>query len=698
MATSYGQITLSKLEETYSVILSNESHTFSASSSAALSGSVESSVFAYKGDERIAATIGTISGKPTGMTVSISNNGTINAKFTVAVTTSMMTKSGVLTIPITVDGNSFEKKFSYSLALSGTSVTVSSTTYAYQLSTSGTTVPTGTWSSTPVAPTTTQYAWTRTITTFSDGSKATTYTVGGRIGDTGATGKGVSSIVKQYYLSTSNTGQSGGSWSATPAAYVSGRYYWVRDSITWTDGSTTTSEAVLDNGLNSANSKAEEAQSVAASAQTAASTALAQSVEYIAGTQTAVTGAWTGVTTDSALMTGKTIAYKLPYAGSGDATLQLTLAGGTVTAAIPVYLNTTRVTTHFGANAIINMTYDGSAWRASSIPNTNNYDRVLLNNDITAYSAITAGRIICGSNVGYKNIGTTVSFDLGYPLLYAASAISASSTGKNNYLSYPSVDASSNGTIESGAAKKTLYLKGTVSGNTFTIAGSGFMTTVEPTSENGFYYIPLGVMYSATQIYFQSSNKLYTYTYGAFQAVDVLGQRLAVDSINRLTSLEPTVNEYKTRVDTLEGEILSQVSSNYVATDGYEQYKEKTTSTISHLSDKIEYNFTRNTELTNAVDNALSAYKDKINRYIRFDENGIEIGDNTQDNPLSLKLGFVESNKQEIGFYNSGTKLAYWDGDMLDTGNVKVKQFRIGNFVAIPRTNGSVSWMKGSDD
>lgn len=70
----------------------------------------------------------------------------------------------------------------------GTSVTVSSTAYAYQLSTSGTTVPTGTWQTTPQAPTPTQYAWTRTITTFSDGSKATTYTVGGKTGEQGIQG------------------------------------------------------------------------------------------------------------------------------------------------------------------------------------------------------------------------------------------------------------------------------------------------------------------------------------------------------------------------------------------------------------------------------------------------------------------------------------------------------------------------------
>lgn len=89
----------------------------------------------------------------------------------------------------------------------GTSVTVTNTVYAYQLSTSGTTIPTGTWQTTPQAPTTTQYAWTRTTTTFSDGSTAVTYTVGGKVGQTGSNGndgRGVVSITEYFLLSSTN--------------------------------------------------------------------------------------------------------------------------------------------------------------------------------------------------------------------------------------------------------------------------------------------------------------------------------------------------------------------------------------------------------------------------------------------------------------------------------------------------------------
>lgn len=60
----------------------------------------------------------------------------------------------------------------------GTSVTVSSTETTYQISNSPTTTPTGEWSPSIVATTTVnKYLWTRVVVTFSDGKKATSYSV-----------------------------------------------------------------------------------------------------------------------------------------------------------------------------------------------------------------------------------------------------------------------------------------------------------------------------------------------------------------------------------------------------------------------------------------------------------------------------------------------------------------------------------------
>jgi len=260
----------------------------------------------------------------------------------------------------------------------------------------------------------------------------------------------------------------------------------------------------------------EDVDSAISDTRDIANTALSQGVEYIVGTQTATTASWTGVTTDSVLVAGKTIAYKLPQTSASNVTLNLTLSTGATTGAKAVYYNTTRVSTQYPANSIIHMTYDGSYWRITNY-NSDTQNRIRLQNVITAAEAITAGHIICGTSAGYKNIGANIAFDLSYPLLYAGSAIASSKTGDNNFLQINAINASSNGTITSGVTHKMLYLKGTVSNNTFTISASPFMTTVVPTTEDGFIYIPLGIMYSASNIYFISSDKLYAYKDGGFK-------------------------------------------------------------------------------------------------------------------------------------------------------------------------------------
>lgn len=59
----------------------------------------------------------------------------------------------------------------------GTSVTVSKTEVTYQVSTSGTTAPTGTWSTTMPSCDQGQYLWTKTYVKYSDGKDTTSYSV-----------------------------------------------------------------------------------------------------------------------------------------------------------------------------------------------------------------------------------------------------------------------------------------------------------------------------------------------------------------------------------------------------------------------------------------------------------------------------------------------------------------------------------------
>lgn len=259
------------------------------------------------------------------------------------------------------------------------------------------------------------------------------------------------------------------------------------------------------------------------------------SIYSVVGTQTASTGSWTGnLTSLDALYDGLTIAYYLPWAGNGNATLNLTLKNGTTGAINCYYNNTTRLTTHYAKGSVILLTYfsagsisiDGTAttdnrWIAGQNydSNSNNYDRILHNDNILAATAITAGYLICGTSAGYKNIGAGVAFDITYPILYASKAISANASAKTAYEAMPGINFSTSGTITSGAANKMLYLVGTLSGTTFTIASSGFLTTVAPTSANGKAYIPLGIMTATTTGFFASSKDIYMYLNGSFRAI-----------------------------------------------------------------------------------------------------------------------------------------------------------------------------------
>lgn len=57
--------------------------------------------------------------------------------------------------------------------------------------------------------------------------------------DDGATGKGIVSITKEFYLSTSKTEQTGGAWSTVQPSWVKGKYLWTREKIVYENPSST---------------------------------------------------------------------------------------------------------------------------------------------------------------------------------------------------------------------------------------------------------------------------------------------------------------------------------------------------------------------------------------------------------------------------------------------------------------------------
>ena len=121
---------------------------------------------------------------------------------------------------------------------------IESTIITYQASLDGTTIPNGEWSPSIPAVAAGSYLWTKTLITYTDGSTTSSYAVG-KMGDTGADGKGIKSAVTTYQIAANGTTIPKGKWNPSPPATTAEKpYLWSRTVTTYTDESTSEAYAV----------------------------------------------------------------------------------------------------------------------------------------------------------------------------------------------------------------------------------------------------------------------------------------------------------------------------------------------------------------------------------------------------------------------------------------------------------------------
>lgn len=125
---------------------------------------------------------------------------------------------------------------------------VKSTSVAYQVSTSGTTVPTGTWSGSVPSASAGQYLWTRTIITYTDDTTSTIYSVGrmGTNGANGTNGKSIGSVVNYYLATASSSGvttATSGWTTAVQSVSAAKKYLWNYEVVKYTDGTVASTTA-----------------------------------------------------------------------------------------------------------------------------------------------------------------------------------------------------------------------------------------------------------------------------------------------------------------------------------------------------------------------------------------------------------------------------------------------------------------------
>lgn len=189
--------------------------------------------------------------------------------------------SGEIEIPITVAGTVFKKILTWTCAKKGdqgekgerglqgiqgpqgiqgvagkdgTSVTIINKSITYQLSTSGTVIPTGTWQTSPQTIPEGQYQWTKTSVTYSDGNQTESYSISyhGKNGSDGTSVKTTSTSVK-YQVGDSGTTKPTGTWQSNVPTVAQGKYLWTQTIVNYSDGNSTESYSVSYRGIDGSN-------------------------------------------------------------------------------------------------------------------------------------------------------------------------------------------------------------------------------------------------------------------------------------------------------------------------------------------------------------------------------------------------------------------------------------------------------------
>jgi len=277
-----------------------------------------------------------------------------------------------------------------------------------------------------------------------------------------------------------------------------------------------------------------------------------KNIYYVKGTQTSSTGAWKGNLPEvEELYDGLAIDYWLPYAGSGNATLTLTLKNGNDVTANCYIQSSSRLTTHIAANNICHLVYQTvtisgtnySGWWLVKAWDVNDTAYQLFRGYtyFTADSAVYRYQLLFSvdedrltpmnndNNVTAmtKTMLTNVEFDpFGSIYFYTTTTTyNANTLIPAQYLYYGrgGIDLrySFNCDAATLTANKNLYLKVVIGTNGMAkIADSSPLVQSLPSTNDGYYYILLGrtqstsyqcCLFTEHPVFYYDGNKILQY-------------------------------------------------------------------------------------------------------------------------------------------------------------------------------------------
>lgn len=134
-----------------------------------------------------------------------------------------------------------------------------------------------------------------------------------------------------------------------------------------------------------------------------------------------------------------------------------------------------------------------------------------------------------------------------------------------------------------------------------------------------------------------------------------------------------------------EANVLTTIQGLYAKKDTFESFQSSVSSQFEQTSKDISMQFTNAVSATDTVNGKLEEYKAKVNSYIRFDTNGMEMG--KSDSPFKSIL-----TNQKLAFTENGYEIAYMSDNKLFITNAEILDtFTMGPWVWDVGTNGNLT-------
>lgn len=235
------------------------------------------------------------------------------------------------------------------------------------------------------------------------------------------------------------------------------------------------------------------------------------------------------------------------------------------------------------------------------------------------------------------------------------------------------------------------------SGEAFKLENGRYYATFTMPSQDEYtqicvYMMPLGSYTlggSVKNIKLERGNKATDWTPAPEDVEETI-----VDTTNEIQ--ESIINQHSSITGEYETAILKALE-DYNKTGEFEEFKNAVLTDLGLMGEEIDSNLNSTTDRINSVDADLQSKFANLDNYVHIDNEAGTITLGSGDSKITLTL-----ENDAIVFRKRGElePFGYWNGVDFYTGNIVVRteqRAQFGNFAFVPRTDGSLSFLKVGD-